>query len=255
MSRNPWIGFHKSSSAMRLRLICFHCAGYGASLYRPWLDAIPDSIDIVGIQLPGREARIAEDAFESIDAILDAMQPAIAPLLQAPYAFFGHSMGALLAFALTQRLCIGQRLPGQRLPVHLFLSGHQAPRLPPRMPPVHDLSDEDFIEALKRYNGTPPELLASRDAMELFLPMLRADLKACEIYDWPDDTPVSSPITALGGLLDPEVPPEDLDPWAEYTSSCFDVRLFDGDHFYLKQPHLRMQLIAVLLQVLATQYA
>jgi medium-chain acyl-[acyl-carrier-protein] hydrolase len=149
--------------------------------------------------------------------------------MDRPFALFGHSLGAVLAFELARYLSSA----GGPSPSHLIVSGHAAPQIPDERPPIYDLPDGGFIEKLREFGGTPEEVLGHRELMELLLPMLRADFQASETYVYRPGRKLACPVTALGGLRDNYVSRADLEAWAEQTSGEFSVGLFPGDHFYL----------------------
>lgn len=226
----------KPNPGARARLFCFPYAGAGASVYRPWAAAFAPSIEIIGVQLPGRESRFTEPPFDRVGPLLDALLPAILPELDRPsthasrpFAFFGHSLGALVAFELCRRL----RAAGAPLPAQLFVSGRNAPQTPLDDEPLHALSDEDLIAGLIRYNGTPAAVLADKELMELVLPVVRADFAIHETYAYKSEPPLDLPITAFGGEADNTVDEAHLEAWRAQTSRGFRRQMFPGDHFYL----------------------
>ena len=226
----------------RLRLICFHHAGGSAAVFHPWAEALPADVELVAVQPPGRANRIAEPPYRSLGALLDALEEVMPPLLQQPYACFGHSMGATVAYELSQRL----RKRGLPLPERLILSGRPAPsRMRPRKP-IHALPEAEFLQELRGMNGTPDKVLSDRGLMELLLPVIRADFEAVETWDNPDWPPLPVDIIAVGGDADPKVGRDELDGWAEHTSGDFRRMLFPGDHFYLQQ--CQPELLAALNQ-------
>ena len=149
------------------------------------------------------------------------------PHIRRPYALFGHSMGALLAFELCRFIRRGEAA----LPVRLFVSGHQAPHYPEKGR-VH-LPDEALTEEIRCLNGTPREVLENRELMQLLLPTIRADFAVCETYTCHEEPPLACPLTAFGGADDPQVSEAQLAEWCDYTSAAFSLRTFSGDHFFL----------------------
>ena len=217
----------------RMRLFCLPYAGGGAQIYRNYGQALPAEVEVCAVQLPGREKRFLEPALESVDAIVDKLAPVIAREGNLPYAFFGHSLGALVAFELVRRL----RREGQPLPFRLFASGHRAPHAPDPDPPIRDLPDEEFIEELRGLNGTPQGVLDSPELLALVLPMLRADFTAAETYSYRGDAAIPCPITALGGSSDDMISLEALQGWGQHTSGDFEFHVLEGDHFFIHQRH------------------
>lgn len=230
---DPWISCRKPGPQTRLRLFCFPYAGAGAMIFRTWSNGLPADVEVCPVQLPGRGTRLMERPFTQLSPLIEALAQALAPLLDQPFAFFGHSLGALISFELARRI------RQYRLhPVHLFVSGARAPQLPHRAPPLHTLPDKEFMLELRRLNGTPAELLDHKELMEIMLPLLRADFALYETYVYSTEPPLDCPITAFGGLQDHKVSNSDLEAWCAQTSASFSMSMFPGDHFFLKQPLL-----------------
>ncbi len=227
-ARSPWVQIRRPRPAARLRLICLPHAGGGASSYRDWAAHLPDDVEVVPVQLPGRESRFAEPPIESMGQLVYSLLDGLAGHLIAPFALFGHSMGALIGFELARRL------PARGLaPVHLFASGCRAPHLPSRSPDWHTLPDPEFLAAITDLGGIPPELLAQRELLDMMLPTLRSDCILTETYVCHPQAPLGCPVTAFGGLRDNEVPPEDIRAWSQHTTGSFRAHLLPGDHFFV----------------------
>lgn len=226
---NPWLVCRKPNPQASLRLFCFPYSGAGASIFYAWPSYLPPIIEVCPVQPPGRENRLMEPPFTELQPLVKATSEALLPHLDKPFAFFGHSLGALVSFELARLL---RRKHGLR-PVHLFVSSHTAPQIPDDEPPIHTLPRAAFMEKIRSLNGMSPEILTSDELMELLLPILRADFAICETYTYEDDEPLSCPISALGGLRDNHVSQADLDAWRVQTQHTFSVRMFPGDHFYL----------------------
>ena len=188
-------------------------------------------VEVLAAQLPGREQRLSETPLRHMEEAVPAALEALAPRLDRPFAFYGHSLGALFAYELTRAL----RDRGGPLPVHLFASGSRAPHMPLPEDPVHVLRGEAFLERLGNLGGTPPEVLAHRELMDLFTPMLLADFHLSETYRRPAADPLPVPLTALGGREDGEVRPERLEAWRDQTRETFDLRWYPGGHFFLHE--------------------
>ena len=201
-------------------------------MYRTWQRWFPPHIDLSLVHLPGRGRRLQEQAFTRAIPLVNAIADHVGPLTGSPYALYGHSMGALIAFELTREL-IRRRCAG---PQHLFVSGHRAPQWPRTGPKTFCLPHDEFIGELSRLNGTPKEILDSPELMELFIGLLRADFELVETYEYCPAAPLSCPITVYGGLNDKEVPVESCHAWQEQTSASCKVRMFSGDHFFIRDP-------------------
>lgn len=164
----------------------------------------------------------------SITEIVDHVVIEMRGHLALPYALFGHSMGAIVAFELARRL----RDLGLPPPAHLYASGARAPHLP-RAPALHHLPHEAFVAGVVALGGLPAEIAAEPDLMEMLLPSLRADFTAIDTWSYSPAPPLGHPITALGGTDDPRVSPDHLAGWADHTTGAFRTRVFPGGHFYL----------------------
>ncbi len=214
-----------------VRLFCFHHAGVGAAGYRPWALALPERIEVCAVELPGRGNRLREAPLKSVDEIVARLLPRLEPELDRPFVFFGHSMGAVLAY----ETALALRARGRALPEHLFVSGRRPPHLPDPLSPLAGLPDDAFVAAInRRYGGIPSALLQHADVMALLLPALRADIHALEAHRPAQArAPLPCPITALGGEADAATPAEHLDAWRPLTAAAFTTRRYPGDHFYL----------------------
>lgn len=224
-----WIMQTRHSSDTRLRLFCFPYAGGGASLFRRWRDHLPVEVDICPVQLPGRENRRKESPFTQIQPLIDTLLDVLAPYMEIPFAFFGHSLGALVCFELARQL----RRQNRQEPRHLFAAGRKAPQIYTREALISNLPDDAFIEELRAFQGTPEEVLCNTELMHLFLPLLRSDFAIYESYIYTSEAPLACSISAFGGIDDCKVDLGDLLAWKDQTASAFTLRLFCGDHFFL----------------------
>lgn len=230
-SGSGWIFRGAPAPGKQLRLFCFPYAGGAASVYRTWPAGLPAPVELCPIQLPGRGSRFREAPFRLIGDLVSAAANALGPSLDLPFAFFGHSMGALVAFELTREL----RRRGGPMPALLAVSGHPAPQRPDPDAPIGHLQDAEFLHELRtRYDGIPPEVLAEEELLQLLLPALRADILVMESYSYRDEPPLGCPISCYGGEEDGHVAREDLDAWREQTSEHCAVRLFPGGHFFVE---------------------
>jgi medium-chain acyl-[acyl-carrier-protein] hydrolase len=199
-----------------------------------------------GVEYPGRASRLRERAIDSVAGLVDAAAPALAPLLDLPFAVLGYSFGSLVAFEWLRRL---QDAAGPR-PSALFVCARQAPHLNASMSPLHPLSDQEFIEAaVARYGGIPAEMLADPELVAQFLPALRADIRASETYAYRNAPPLACPIQVFGGLHDPATSSSGLEAWSERTEGVCGVQRFPAGHFFLRAHGAEM--VAAMAGVLA----
>ena len=212
----------------RLRLFCFPYAGGGAFAFRKWAEQVPRDVEFCGVQLPAREGRFKEPAYTRLTDLVRDLAEVVGPATDVPYAFFGHSMGALVAFALAREL----RRVNARGPELLMVSGRRAPQRPDPDPPIHALPMAEFLQELRELNGTPEAIFRDEELLQLLVPILRADFEICETFEYQQERPLECPIAAFGGEVDPDVSREDLEAWSEQTSTSFSLRMFPGDHFY-----------------------
>jgi surfactin synthase thioesterase subunit len=243
---NPWIAHARPRSEARLRLFCFPYAGGNASIYRGWGQRLPAEVDVLPVELPGRASRFREPPCRRVAEVVEKAAAALRPLCDRPFAFFGHSMGAIIAFELAR----WQRRRSMAGPAMLFVSARRAPHLPDEEPPIHALPEPQMLERLRELNGTPEEALSHPELMQMLLPLLRADFELIETYACAPEEPLACPMEALGGLADTEVEREDLEAWRQHTSGPFGLRLFAGDHFFLNHEPARGQLLGALAQSL-----
>jgi medium-chain acyl-[acyl-carrier-protein] hydrolase len=225
----PWFENLPEGRNGPLRLYCFPYAGASAQAFRGWQRHFAPSVALSLAHLPGRAMRIGEPAFKTYKPLVNVLADEMIPELPPAFAFWGHSMGALISFELAREL----RRRGQPAPLALFLSARGAPQVPDADPPIFNLPEPEFISELRRLNGTPKEVLDNPELKEFFLPTIRADFELVETYEYEPEPPLACPICAYGGLQDTSVPAASLKEWQKQTSAAFKIRMFPGDHFYI----------------------
>jgi surfactin synthase thioesterase subunit len=224
----PWL-LNCPEAKDKVRVFCLPYAGGGASIYRGWAKAFPEGVGVYPIQLPGRENRITQPPLCEMSALVDAISEAIVPYLRRPFIFFGHSLGARIAFELARNL----RKKWEIQPRRLIVSGSRAPHIP-EPNPLHHLLDDEFVKELRRFSGTPEAVMQSRELMEIFIPILRADFTVDETYVYSEDMPLNCLISAFGGTEDMEASREEIEAWACHTSCDFSIEMIAGNHFFLQ---------------------
>lgn len=212
-----------------LRLFCSPYAGGRTSMFASWPADLPDSIELRALALPGRERRHAEEPLDDPAEVVAAAADAIEPLLDRPWAAFGHSMGAILSFELVRELRRRDAPP----PLLLAVAGQDAPHRLTSGGDRHRLADDELAEELRELAGTPPEVLADPDVMALLLPSLRADFRICETYDAAAEEPLDVPLLVIDALGDAETTPDGVASWSEETTGTTARVTLPGDHFFV----------------------
>lgn len=228
-----------------IRLFCFPYAGGGTISFRSWKNNLPD-FEVCAIEFPGRGMHRKLPLLTQLEPLIQGIAANIILHLDKPFAFFGHSMGAIVSFELTRFL----RKKHAIEPIHLFVSGRRAPQISSDEPFIHTLPEPEFFAKLRNLNGTPEVVLDNAELMQLLLPIIRADFAVVETYVYTEETPFNFPITAFGGLQDPEVNITELEAWQQQTTANFSLQMFPGDHFFLHSAeHLLLDTISRTLQM------
>jgi surfactin synthase thioesterase subunit len=212
----------------KLRLFCFPYGGAGASGYRAWARGLPQDVEIVPVNFPGRESRFRETPYTRMEPLLAELTKTL-DLTSSPFAFFGHSLGALVAFALAREL----RRLGRRAPSLLAVSGYPAPQLHRDRPHVAHLPHDQFVATLREHFDVTDELLDNPVLAEMALPVLRADLAIVETFTYRDEPPLDLPLAAFGGIGDPEASEEQIRGWQAQSTRPVRERMFPGGHFFV----------------------
>lgn len=224
---DAWVRRLHPSSAAVARLVCFPHAGGAASFFYPVSAAMPPSVEVLALQYPGRQDRRAEKLLSTIGEFSDHVVGALQPWTDLPLVFFGHSMGATIAFEVARALeGSGIRLGG------LFVSGRRAPSRY-RDEQVHLRPDDGIVAELMELNGTGTDLLGDKEILEMILPAVRSDYRAIETYRYQPGRDVSCPIIAAVGDSDPKATLDEVRDWQTHSTGSFELRVFPGGHFYL----------------------
>ena len=228
-------------SAPWLQLVCFPHAGAGSGLFRAWPQQLPKGVEVVCPILPGRDARAGEAPLIDMAILAGDVADQLEGLLKAPYAIYGHSLGAFIAFDLTHELA-RRGAPG---PMRLFASGQRGPSLPYPAAPNYLLEDQALLDAVRRrHNAIPEAVLADLGMRAYLVRLLRADFTLVEAYRYVATLPLDCPITVLGGRDDPMITRAQLDLWARETRAGCEVVTIAGGHFY-PQTHAAETLAAI----------
>ena len=228
MTLDRWIPFRNEGSAVRCRLFCFPHAAGNAAFYRPLRRLMPPEVDFCPVELPGRAARLNEPPFTSMSALMERLDHALQPLMGVPFGFFGHSVGACMAFEAARQL----RSVDGRIAVHVFVSGRGSPKSASAdFPQARSPSDRDLLAILGRFGGTPAAVMQRPELIAALLPALRADLALVAEYAADPEDRMTCPITAYAGA-DDVAHSGSLQSWSDFTRGKFRTCIFPGGHFY-----------------------
>jgi non-ribosomal peptide synthase protein (TIGR01720 family) len=227
---SPWLVPWTHDPTAELRLVCIPHAGAGPEAYRDWPAHLPASVAVEAVHLPGRGSRLTDQPLTNINDIAAQVATQVTNRVRPPFVFFGHSMGAMIAYEATRLLCADGSTPPQLLVV----SGLAAPHLPSRERRIHDLPADDLFAVLTSMGGIPEQVLADPDLRDIVLRIFRADFEAIDSYRWQDGPPLSCPIMALTGTEDPAVTDDEWRGWDRHSRRLVIRRAFSGGHFYLQ---------------------
>lgn len=224
----PWVRTVSRDSEPTARLFCFPYAAGSANIYRHWHASLPEPVEVCAIQLPGRADRRDDRPFGRLLSLVEVTANAITPLLDRPFAIFGHSMGALIAFELARLLERRGHVPALLMP-----AGRGAPDLPDPGPALHAAPERSLVDELMRLGGTSREMFADQERMARLIPIVRADFAICETYAFHTAPLLACPIVSFGGEQDPDWPEAQIAAWGNHTQGEFAYKMFPGDHFFL----------------------
>ncbi|MFJ7261262.1 thioesterase II family protein [Streptomyces globosus] len=250
--RNVWLRDPGPSEGnVRTRLFCFPFAGGGAGAFRSWAAHLADVAEVLPVLLPGRDERHREPLATDLDDLAGRMADDLADWCRPPYALYGHSMGAQLAYRFVHALADrGAPLPGL-----LVVAAHRAPHQPPMLPLSYSLPRDGLVERLREFGATPAPVLDNEGILDFFLPIIRADFALSELSpEYGYDRPLPVPVLALGGVDDPLVTEDQVRAWSLHTTSRFQAQMFPGSHFFqAENEQLVMDLLRSELRRLGTQ--
>ncbi|MEV5975213.1 alpha/beta fold hydrolase [Streptomyces sp. NPDC051921] len=224
---SAWVRRFHRKDAPETRLICFPHAGGSATYFFPVSQGMPSSVEVLALQYPGRQERRTEPCVEDLHVLADLVHEELRPWVDRPFALFGHSMGASLAFEVARRLEADGIVPQA-----VFASGRRAPSRF-RDERVHLMDDATLIADLKRLAGTDPRMLGEEEVLRMILPALRSDYTAAETYRVRPGRKLAAPVLVFTGADDPQVTLDEANAWSEHTTAEFRLRVLPGGHFFL----------------------
>jgi medium-chain acyl-[acyl-carrier-protein] hydrolase len=226
---NRWFLRFSRSSTPSLRLFCFPFAGSSASVFRSWVDELPEEVEVLAIQLPGRENRLREPCMRDMDEIVEKLELEINSCLDRPFVFFGHSLGSLIAYELLRRLEASRRHRADLF----FASGGPAPHTClSRAEPLR-LTQDQILRDLRRISEAHASLLNDREVLELMLPMLQADFEIYANYRYRETALLQSPIVAIRGATDDYITHQSQLEWKRHTDRQFSFHTIPGSHLFM----------------------
>jgi surfactin synthase thioesterase subunit len=245
----PFFQIAPSATRETVRLFCIPHAGVGISAFRGWKEQLQPDVEVIPVKLPGRESRFRDKPHHDMRILTCELIEAVLPCIDSgqKFAFFGNSLGGLIAFETLQGI---ECRTGLRA-MHLFVSAAGAPHVTPPLPPLSHLDDRELIrEVSDRYGGIPDLVLQDEEFLALAVSCLRADMHMLETYERRQPAPLFCPITAFGGTRDRTIPVDHIGQWSKHTSSSFNRILLDQEHLYLQSArdeltaHIRGTLLA-----------
>lgn len=243
-----WVVCPKPRPSAAVQLFCFPNAGAGGSAYRGWADGCHPQLEITWVLFPGRDGRMGKTPYTNIHELVPVLLDALQVSVDRNFAFYGHSLGAKIAFEAAREL----RRRGHAGPSHLFVGACHAPQLPWPYPAVHLLEDGQFIREMQtRYGGIPIQVIEDAELRALLVPLLKADVRLVETYHYRPEPPLDCAITAFGGSADNTVNQSAIEAWQHQTSRTFRLHTVPGDHFFVQSA--RDRLLATIAAELSLQ--
>jgi len=230
-----------------IKLVCFPYAGGSARVYTEWKDMLSDKIELIPIELPGHGKRLKEDLLDSVEAMVeDAYVQIKDKMLDGQYAFFGHSLGALIAYELTSKI-IDNKLSK---PDYIFISGMGPPHCQPKEEKIHSLPEKEFKKRIAYYGGTPEEVFTDPQLKKLFIPILRSDFKAYEQYSYEerDKQAFAAKLIIFAGRNDEFA--NQLEEWQRYSKQKIDIYHFSGGHFFFQEEKNKDKMLKIITEYL-----
>jgi pyochelin biosynthetic protein PchC len=224
----PWIREFGVGDERQL-LVCFPYAGGVAKYFRAYARSLAAHARVLAVQYPGRQERLHEPAIDDLDELTHLAADAVLRLADRPLSFFGHSMGAALAFE------VARKLEGKGIVLeNLFVSGRRAPSRH-RNERTHRLPDTMLLGSVRALAGASARLPGFDAFARKALPLIRADYRAAETYTYVPGPALTCPVVALTGDTDPLAAVEDVAVWGDHTTGRFELKVFPGGHFYLDE--------------------
>jgi len=252
MNQSKWFlkSRHKRNTDPRLKILCFPYAGGSASTYTSWHDWLPNDVELLAVQPPGRADRLFEESYCDMPSLIETLLPAVKNVIDCPYILFGHSLGSRVAFELMVQL----NKEDFRQPSHFIASGSRGPHIPTSNRPKTRLSDEEFISHLRTLKGTPEAILQNEELIQLLLPTLRSDFQLSYDYIYAANSVFNCPVSVFGGEEDIDISLVQLESWGEFFTHPASIHCFKGGHFFIEKQKeaIKRQILDITENVLLT---
>ncbi len=231
MSQKKFFFNPRNNNCAKIRLFCFPYAGGNESTFLPWTKDLPKNVEVCALELPGRSSRFGEPTYNNMSNLIDDLIGVFSKFTDKPYILLGHSLGSCVAFELMYRC----KQAGIRMPEHFIASGSSAPHINDTPKGLYKLPRNDFIEELRRLDGTPEEILCNEEMMTLALPSILADFELSETYTYTGSEVFDCPVTVFHGDEDSEISLQDVEAWTDHFTFPADIHIVQGGHFFIEQ--------------------
>ncbi|QLE41164.1 SDR family NAD(P)-dependent oxidoreductase [Nostoc sp. C052] len=237
---SDWLVFPKPNPDACLRLFCFPYLGGSTSEFLPWSDNLPADVEVCAVKLPGSKDFLGKQSFDELTSVIKILVEVLVPYLDKPFAFYGHSLGALISFELARQL----RRENSKTPAHLFVGASQAPQIPYLHPSVEKLPEFEPVKGVS-INDLPQLYRDNTELLELLPLLLKEVTLLAEKYSYTEEEPLNCPISVFGGMQDNVITEDLLSAWREQTCSNFKLQMLSGNHLFLhSSQHLLLQAIS-----------
>ncbi|MFZ5989472.1 MAG: thioesterase II family protein [Bacillota bacterium] len=245
LTSSQWLFVPKPNPQARLRLFCFPYAGGIAEVYYSWIEDLPEDIELVAIQYPGHVLGADDKLYTRLSVMVRDLLEEISGFFDKRYAFFGHSMGAMVTCELTRYICED----GLKRPDYLFFSARNPPHLPIVHPLMHKMSTSEYIQVLRAFNVLPEEVVNNKELLQVILPVLKADFEMIETWQYNPYTPAYDiPVCTFAGVNDSLALPKNMLEWQKYTTKDFKIVTFPEKHYFILNKAVRKVLINNIIQ-------
>ncbi|MPQ34068.1 thioesterase [Clostridium estertheticum] len=244
---SSWFCIPKPNPNAKIRLFCFPYAGGMPEIYYSWLNELSNQIELVVIKYPGHVPGSSETLYTNLTTLSKELAQILSRNTDKKYAFFGHSMGALISFELATQL----NIIGAKAPEYLFLAAKNPPDIPVEQPPIYEMTMEEIIQLARSYNALPEEVLGNHELLKLIIPILKADFEMIEKWSINEDfKPLNTPMCVFSGINDSLGLPKNMAEWQKYTKSEFKMIKVPEQHYFILNKLVRKNIIKIIENII-----